>query len=54
MDGLNEKIVRFDLYCKKCKWIETDEADPESPCFECLENPVQPGSLKPINFKEDD
>ena len=43
------KEVYFDQYCKKCN----DEKTPEGndPCNECLENPVNIDSHKPINWK---
>lgn len=44
------KEVRFDLYCKKCK--HCDKKEDEEPCDECLSNPVNLYSHKPINFEE--
>lgn len=49
---MSEKIVRFDLYCKKCKHYESKESDPKSPCWECLDEPSNTDSRKPINFTE--
>mgnify|MGYP005610237461 FL=1 len=46
----NYKEVRFDIYCDKCEYCDTEEA--EEPCRECLQNPVNQYSLKPIKFKE--
>ncbi len=46
-----EKIVRFDKYCKTCKYRELDEA--EDPCHECLQTPVNTFSMKPIHYEEE-
>lgn len=45
------KEVRFDLYCKKCK--HCNKKEDEEPCDECLNNPVNLYSHKPINFEEE-
>ena len=45
------KEVRFDLYCKKCK--HCDKKEDKEPCDECLNNPVNLYSHKPINFEEE-
>lgn len=42
--------VRFDLYCKKCKYEQCNNY--ESPCEECLDTPKNLYSEKPINFEE--
>lgn len=47
-----QKIVEFVEYCHKCKHAETPEN--ESPCWECLDEPVNEDSHKPINFVEED
>ena len=44
------KEVYFGEYCKKCKYLEKKEN--EEPCDECLENPVNLYSHKPVNYKE--
>ena len=44
------KEVRFDEYCKTCKY-EPKKED-EDPCDECLNNPVSLYSKKPVNWKE--
>lgn len=44
------KEVYFGEYCKNCKYLEKKEN--EDPCDECLENPVNLYSHKPINYKE--
>lgn len=45
------KEVYFGEYCCKCKYEKLDEA--VDPCHECLENPVNLYSHKPINFEEE-
>lgn len=48
------KEVYFHMFCKKCKhWVENDEQ--KQPCFECLEEPVNLHSHRPVRFesKED-
>ena len=37
-------------YCKNCQYWTTKEED--EPCFECLANPVNLNSHKPVNYKE--
>lgn len=44
------KIVEFDKYCDNCK--HKDLNDDLEPCNECLTNPVNENSKKPINFEE--
>ena len=46
----SNKEVRFDLYCKTCRYYELAES--EDPCYECLENPVNCYSHKPVNWEE--
>lgn len=45
-------IVEFDKFCKTCKHKELDEKF--DPCHECLCHPIQVGSIKPLNYKEDE
>ena len=49
MDNI-EKEVYFYKYCKTCKYSEL-KGD-EEPCNECLENPTNTYSHKPVNYKE--
>ena len=42
--------VLFDKYCKTCKHEKLDET--EDPCNECLENPVNLYSQKPVKWEE--
>ena len=44
------KEVHFHEYCKKCKHKEVE--DIEEPCNECLDNPVNLYSHKPVKFEE--
>lgn len=45
-----EKIVDFGKYCPKCEYYISE--DYKDPCHECLNNPTNVYSQKPINFKE--
>lgn len=49
-DGMKE--VYFDQYCPKCKNCDL-EGDKE-PCCDCLSEPVNQYSHKPVKFEEDD
>ena len=46
------KFVDFKTYCTKCKYWMTSEYD--SPCNECLMNPTNEHSTKPVNFEKAD
>lgn len=46
----DEKIVNFARYCKRCKHRTVEEY--EDPCNDCLNNPVNIDSHKPVNFEE--
>ena len=45
-----EKIVEFDKYCDICKY--KDVKGYEDPCNECLDNPVNEDSHRPVNYNE--
>lgn len=45
------KEVYFEKYCRTCKWISKPEI--EDPCNECLSNPSNEDSHKPVNYEED-
>lgn len=47
----NMKEVRYDIYCNKCKY--KDNPENTDPCWDCLTNPVNWNSKKPVYFKED-
>ena len=42
--------VRFDIYCELCKYKDTSEND--DPCNDCLTEPFNINSHKPVNFEE--
>ena len=45
-----EKEVYFANYCRRCEhWTENEDEDP---CNDCLNNPANEDSHKPVNFKE--
>jgi len=44
------KEVYFDKYCKTCK--HEKEKGYETPCEECLDNPTNLYSHKPVNWEE--
>ena len=46
-----EKIVKFDEYCNRC--AHKDVKETEDPCNECLNNPGNEDSHRPIYFKEE-
>ena len=52
LDKIGMKFVDFEKYCKKCECEA--KAENEAPCWECLEQPVNYHSEKPIHFKERD
>lgn len=49
MDNDERKEVYFDKYCHMC--VACDKKEDEEPCFECLQNPVNLYSHKPVKFK---
>lgn len=46
------KIVNFDIYCKTCKHKGVLET--EDPCNECLTNPANEDSHKPVNYEKEE
>lgn len=44
------KEVYFNEYCSKCKHEKIEET--EDPCDDCLANPANVNSHKPVRFKE--
>lgn len=44
------KEVRFDIYCETCE--HKDKKDHEDPCNECLDNPANLHSHKPVKYEE--
>lgn len=45
-------IVEFNKFCKTCKHKDLDEK--YDPCHECLSNPINTGSIKPMKYEEDE
>jgi hypothetical protein len=45
------KEVYFHLYCMKCKYY--NRKDVEDPCNECLGEPFNEHSHKPVKFEEE-
>lgn len=50
MDEDIYKEVYFDQYCKTCKYEKVKES--EDPCEECLSNPTNVYSHKPVKYEE--
>lgn len=50
MDQNGHKLVKFWVYCKKCK--HKGKNDNEQPCAECLEEPTNLYSDKPVKWEE--
>lgn len=43
------KEVYFEKYCKDCKYAQKTEA--EDPCWDCLKEPANQDSHKPVRFE---
>lgn len=54
MEQGNEKFVRFDIWCDTCIHKTDDEFDGETTggCYDCLAEPTNIDSTKPVNYKE--
>lgn len=50
MSNENLKEVRFDQWCPKC--LHKDTAEKDEPCFECLAEPANVDSHKPVKYVE--
>lgn len=50
MDNI-ERIVDFKKYCETCKHRNVKEI--KDPCNDCLDNPVNTNSHKPIYYEEE-
>lgn len=46
----NIKLVRFDMYCRSCKYAKYDEE--QEPCNECLTVPARLNSHVPEMYEE--
>ncbi len=49
MDVSGNKFVNFDEYCETCKY--SDIFEEVEPCFECLTEPVNEYSHKPVKWE---
>lgn len=47
---INEKFIDFDKYCETCKYKDLEEF--KDPCNECLGNPVNMNSDRPVYYEE--
>ena len=45
---MNEHIVEFNKYCDRCKYKDYPESS--LPCHECLDNPVNTDSRRPVKY----
>lgn len=45
-----DRLVEFGEYCSTCKYEKTEEKD--EPCCECLDNPTNIHTNKPIKWVE--
>lgn len=50
MDHQAYKEVWFDEYCEKCEYEKLTET--ESPCDECLQEPTNWNTHKPVKYKK--
>lgn len=48
-----DHFVDFDKYCKFCKHAEVNDKKGGEPCNECLNEPINQNSRKPVYYKED-
>lgn len=48
------RMVEFQKYCETCEHKAGSENDENSPCWHCLEEPINLYSEKPVNYKEKD
>jgi hypothetical protein len=48
---MSEREVYYYEYCPYC--VHKDKAEDEDPCYECLDNPVNIDSRKPMRFEDD-
>lgn len=44
------KEVYFGEYCKTCQYEKDGEDDVNSPCYDCLAEPMNVHSHKPVNY----
>ena len=48
----DQKEVFFHKFCPGCIFEAESEFDVTAPCFECLEQPVNQDTHKPVNWQE--
>ena len=46
--------VDFHTYCETCKYKDNKEDDVNSPCYECLDEPVNVDSRRPLYYDKAD
>lgn len=49
MENVNKEVY-FGQYCSSC--IHKDLKESQEPCYDCLNNPVNANSHKPLRYKE--
>ena len=49
---LTEHIVRYDVWCSKCKHEKVNDIN--EPCNECLDYPTNTNSKQPMRFEQKD
>lgn len=50
MNEYGQKFVEFYVYCPQCKY--NDQREDMDPCNDCLSEPVNNNSRKPVYFKK--
>ena len=48
----DNKEVYFDQWCPKCEYKDVDEHDVNGKCWDCIKEPVNVDSHRPLYFKE--
>lgn len=46
----NPKEVRYDIYCKTCKYQFENQGD--DPCNGCLDTPFRPATKQPLKYEK--
>ena len=44
------RMVDFDTYCKICRYCDKDAL--EDPCYDCLDEPINQFTDRPVNYTE--
>lgn len=47
-----QRIVDFKKWCPECKYCEQDEFDPKSKCYDCMNEPANELTDKPVLWKK--